>query len=62
MESKLLRTPKEIDVNILSWTNRNERIGTFGTTGNAKVKSPYLHYSVFSIIPYPWKIDGSKQG
>jgi peptidoglycan LD-endopeptidase LytH len=52
----------EIKTNSLSWASRNERIGTVGTTGNAKGKQPHLHYSIITLIPYPWKIDAAKQG
>jgi len=40
----------------------NEHIGTVGATGNAKGKSPHLHYSMTTIVPYPWRIDFAKQG
>lgn len=53
---------KDINTNIFSWTSRNERIGTVGTSGNARGKSPHLHYSILTLIPYPWKIDQQKQG
>lgn len=38
------------------------RIGTVGNTGNAKGKQPHLHYSVVTMVPYPWRIDDSTQG
>ena len=53
---------KDIDTRILSWTSKGERIGTVGTTGNAKGKPPHLHYSIATLIPYPWRIDLEKQG
>jgi murein DD-endopeptidase MepM/ murein hydrolase activator NlpD len=53
---------RDIDVNTFSWANQGEHIGTVGTTGNAKGKPPHLHYSIVTLIPYPWKIDGAKQG
>jgi murein DD-endopeptidase MepM/ murein hydrolase activator NlpD len=39
-----------------------EKIGTVGDSGNAKGKSPHLHYTVLSILPYPWRWDKSTQG
>jgi peptidoglycan LD-endopeptidase LytH len=53
---------RDIDTGLFSWTSRGEKIGTVGTTGNAKGKSPHLHYSIVTLIPYPWRIDGDKQG
>lgn len=39
-----------------------ERIGSVGATGNAAGKPPHLHYSIYSIIPLPWRIDNAPQG
>jgi peptidoglycan LD-endopeptidase LytH len=38
------------------------RIGTLGDTGNARGKPPHLHYTIVTLLPYPWRIDGSSQG
>lgn len=38
------------------------RIGTVGDSGNAKGKPPHLHFSIISLVPLPWLIDGSTQG
>lgn len=51
-----------IDTRLFSWANNGERIGTVGTTGNANGKSPHLHYSIMTLVPYPWRIDSEKQG
>lgn len=53
---------KKIDRGFLSWLTPNEKIGEVGTTGNARGKSPHLHYSIVTLIPYPWRIDSDKQG
>jgi murein DD-endopeptidase MepM/ murein hydrolase activator NlpD len=53
---------QDIHTHIFSWTSRNEKIGTVGTTGNAKGKPPHLHYSIMTMIPYPWRMDTEKQG
>ncbi|MEL6625527.1 MAG: M23 family metallopeptidase [Bacteroidota bacterium] len=37
-------------------------IGYVGTTGNAMGKPAHLHYSLATLIPYPWRIDGDRQG
>lgn len=38
------------------------KIGTVGSSGNAKGKPPHLHYSIITLIPYPWRIDQTRQG
>jgi peptidoglycan LD-endopeptidase LytH len=53
---------KAIKTTSFSWTNGNEIIGSVGTSGNAVGKSPHLHYSIVTIIPYLFRIDKSKQG
>ncbi len=41
---------------------RGVRIGTVGNTGNAAGKPPHLHYSIVTLIPYPWRISWQPQG
>jgi peptidoglycan LD-endopeptidase LytH len=53
---------RDINIEVLSWAARNRKIGTVGTTGNAKGKPSHLHYSIVTIIPYPWKYDNNIQG
>lgn len=52
----------EIKTSKLCLVNHDKTIGTVGTTGNAAGKSPHLHYSIATLIPYLWRIDGSPQG
>ncbi|MFT4019000.1 MAG: M23 family metallopeptidase [Agriterribacter sp.] len=51
-----------IKANIFTLVSHNTIIGTTGTTGNAAGKLPHLHYTIKTIIPYPWRMDKSKQG
>lgn len=53
---------KDTKATLFSWTSRGDIIGTVGTTGNAKGKPPHLHYSIVTLIPYPWRVDKSRQG
>lgn len=47
----------------LSLVKRGTILGKLGNTGNAKGKEPHLHYSISTIIPYPWLYDEfAKQG
>jgi len=41
---------------------KGHKVGTVGDTGNAKGKTPHLHYSIVSIVPLIWLVDGSTQG
>jgi murein DD-endopeptidase MepM/ murein hydrolase activator NlpD len=52
----------EIHTKKFLFVRKGEAIGTVGNTGNAAGKPPHLHYSVITVIPYPWKMDSSPQG
>lgn len=49
---------------VKSWqrVESGEKIGFVGNSGNAKGKPPHVHYSVVTLLPYFWKMDGSRQG
>ena len=51
-----------VTAKLFSYVNGQDTIGTVGDTGNAKGKAPHLHYSLMTLLPYVWQIDGSKQG
>lgn len=51
-----------IKTNFFSFVTTNTSIGTVGTSGNAVGKPPHLHYTIKTIIPYPWQFDKSVQG
>lgn len=53
---------QKIETSMFSFVKPGKKIGTVGTTGNAKGKPPHLHYSIATLIPYPWRIDKSPQG
>jgi murein DD-endopeptidase MepM/ murein hydrolase activator NlpD len=42
--------------------SKGRKLGAVGDTGNAQGKPPHLHYSVLTLLPYPWLADGSTQG
>jgi len=52
----------ERHTNSLHWVNKTDLIGHVGSTGNAIGKPPHLHFSMITLIPYPWRIDNSHQG
>lgn len=39
-----------------------QKIGTVGDSGNAKGKQPHIHYSIVSLLPYPWLVTTESQG
>ena len=41
---------------------RGERLGAVGTTGNAAGKPAHLHYSILTLLPYPWRLRWVSQG
>ena len=53
---------KEIKTDFLSLVHQKEVIGTVGRSGNARNKPSHLHYSILSLVPYPWRWDHSMQG
>ena len=52
----------EIQTSFFSWAHSDKVIGTVGTTGNAAGKTPHLHYSIVTPIPYFWRADTGMQG
>ena len=52
----------EIKTSSFSFVSNETLIGTVGDSGNAAGKSPHLHYSKMTPIPYPWRIDSEIQG
>ena len=52
----------EIKITSFTMVTSNTVIGTVGNTGNAIGKPSHLHYTIKTIIPYPWRMDKSIQG
>jgi len=52
----------KVKTTTLSIVSSKSIIGTVGNTGNAIGKPTHLHYTIKTIIPYPWRIDKSVQG
>ena len=53
---------KETNVERHTLVRKGSLLGTVGNSGNAKNTPAHLHYTIKTIIPYPWKIDNDKQG
>lgn len=51
-----------VNAKILQYVNASSEIGTVGASGNAKGKSPHLHYAIVTLIPYLWRMDADRQG
>ncbi|RYZ24373.1 MAG: M23 family metallopeptidase [Chitinophagaceae bacterium] len=45
-----------------SFVGTDDVIGTVGSSGNAKGKPPHLHYTLSTLVPYPWRKDAARQG
>lgn len=52
----------EINTSVFCVVNSRKVIGTVGDSGNAVGKPAHLHYSIVTPVPYPWRIDGDRQG
>lgn len=52
----------EINSDLGLFASSGESIGSVGDSGNAKGKPSHLHFSILSLIPLPWLMDGSSQG
>ncbi len=50
------------EVSAGEWLSRGDTVGTLGDSGNAAGKPPHLHYSILTLVPYPWRWDSSTQG
>ncbi len=50
------------DVSMGSWIWRGQKIGQVGNTGNAVNTPSHLHYSILTLVPYPWRLDRSESG
>jgi murein DD-endopeptidase MepM/ murein hydrolase activator NlpD len=51
-----------IKTSILAPVSPLSEVGTVGATGNAAGKPPHLHYTIKTLIPYPWQMDRGVQG
>jgi len=52
----------DFDESAGNFIKSSDQIGTVGDSGNAKGKPPHLHYTILSLVPYPWRWDESTQG
>ncbi len=53
---------KQSNAKWFEWVSSGERIGQVGDSGNAAGKPPHLHYSIITLVPYPWRISLQPQG
>lgn len=52
----------EITTKPFALVSHDTVIGTVGNTGNAATTPAHLHYSIATLIPYPWRIDDAPVG
>jgi murein DD-endopeptidase MepM/ murein hydrolase activator NlpD len=53
---------EQTDVRMGAWVRQGDGLGAVGTTGNAADKPPHMHYSILTLIPYPWRASRGPQG
>jgi hypothetical protein len=53
---------ESISVNSFDIISAGQKMGTVGDSGNAKGKPPHVHYSIVSLLPYPWRMTLETQG
>jgi murein DD-endopeptidase MepM/ murein hydrolase activator NlpD len=51
-----------INAKTLDFAGKGDIIGSVGDSGNAAGKPPHLHYSILSLLPYPWRFSLQTQG
>ncbi len=52
----------EITTKPFALVSHDTVIGTVGNTGNAATTPAHLHYSIATLVPYPWRIDDAPLG
>lgn len=52
----------EITTKPFTLVSHDTVIGTVGNTGNAATTPAHLHYSIATLVPYPWSIDDAPLG
>ena len=52
---------QHINANTGDFAGKGDITGRVGDSGNAKGKPPHLHYSVMSLVPYPWRFSTETQ-
>ncbi len=50
------------EVGLGAWLSRGSPVGAVGTSGNAAGKPSHLHYSIVTLLPYPWRLRLVTQG
>ena len=50
------------DVTAGAFVASGDRLGAVGNTGNAAGKPSHLHYSLVTLVPYPWLVTTDSQG
>ena len=51
-----------LDVAAGDWVRGGQPLGAVGSTGNAAGKPPHLHYTIITLVPYPWRMTAEPQG